>query len=89
MTGTGGRWTAAAAYDAATKTTRLCDARAALIPGALRGRMINPDTSQALQALVLDNTTTTVLVAGNLAMVTHADDRSTSSRSTPAFRRTT
>lgn len=74
VTGTGGRWTAAAAYDAATKTTRLCDARAALIPGALRGRMINPDTSQALQALVLDNTTTTVLVAGNLAMVTHADD---------------
>ena len=70
-----GQWTAAAVYDATAKTTLLSDAGAALTPGALRGRLINPDTSQLFQALVLDNTTTTVLVAGDLSTVAHLNDK--------------
>ena len=52
----GGTWTAAATYDPNTNRTMLTDTAAALVPGALVGRLANCDMGQYLQALITANT---------------------------------
>ena len=62
-----GLWTAAPAYNAATNRTTLTDNAASLTPDTLRGSMIALSTDKRLQALILDNTATTVEVLGDFA----------------------
>jgi parallel beta-helix repeat protein len=61
----GGTWTANYVYDGSTRLTTLTDANAAFTPGSLKGTVINPDLTQRQHWYVVDNTETTVVVAGN------------------------
>lgn len=70
-----GRWTAAPQADASRDGVTLANAAAHWTPGALAGKLINPNTSQKRQALILDNTTTTILVQSDyLNLVNSGDD---------------
>lgn len=69
LAGSQGTWTAAGVYSSATNFTQLVDGAAAFPPGSLVGRLINPDASQALQGLIVANTTTTLQVLGDLGGV--------------------
>ena len=64
LMGPGGTLTsnASVAYGAIRAT--LTDAKARWTPGALIGQVVIPDLSRRYQALVIDNTTTTLLVSG-------------------------
>lgn len=57
-----GTWTATPVYNATTRRTKLTDATAAFAPGALRGSFVALSQDSILQALVLDNTATTLEV---------------------------
>jgi len=63
--GVTGTWTAAASFDGVSNRTTFTDSAAAFSPGALVGRLVNPDTSQRRQALIVSNTATQVVVWGN------------------------
>lgn len=67
--GAGGQWTAPPVFDPATTQTTLTNSAANLTPGALAGRMINPDLSQRSQAYVLANTESTLTVLGDLTKI--------------------
>ena len=60
-----GVWTADGAYNAASHRTTLTDGAASFNPSALRGRLISLSPSGTQQALILDNTATTVDVFGD------------------------
>jgi predicted outer membrane repeat protein len=62
---TSGTWTAPPVYDPDSQTTVLTDASASFVENALRGSLINADTSQKLQAYIIANTSTTITVVGN------------------------
>lgn len=76
LSGVQGDWTAAASYDSGTNTTTLTDSMAALEPDALAGGLINSDTTQLLQALIIANTETTIVVAGDLTDIVTAGNES-------------
>ena len=59
-----GTWTAAAAYDPATRCTTLTDFVAGLTTGALVGKMIRPELSRLDQAPIVANTPSQIVVAG-------------------------
>ncbi len=74
LTEVSGAWTAAPSYDAATNRTTFTDALASFADGALVGRLINPWADPALQAYVVANTATTVVVDGGFeALVVTGD----------------
>jgi len=64
--GSSGTWTGDPTYDASTGWTTLVDSAASFTQGALVGMRINVDTSQSDRGVIVDNTATTVSVAGNL-----------------------
>ncbi|MCX7045271.1 MAG: right-handed parallel beta-helix repeat-containing protein [Candidatus Sumerlaeota bacterium] len=64
---TTGTWTDAPVYDAALKQTALWDSATTFALLSLRGRLINCNTAQPLQALILDNTTTCIFVASDVS----------------------
>lgn len=61
-----GTWTAAPIYNPTTWQTTLTNAAASYTPNAFAGRLINADTSQLQQALIVSNTTTQVVVWGDV-----------------------
>ncbi len=63
-----GAWTEAPTYDAVSNLTTLTSAGAGFTPGALVGRLINPDTSQTRQAFIVDNTGDAIRVPGDITM---------------------
>ena len=71
--GPSGAWTEPPAYDAARNVTVLTTSGAPFVPGALAGRLINPDTSQPRQAYVMDNTAAAVEVLGDVTSATGPD----------------
>ena len=66
MMGAVGTWTAEPMYDGATLQTTLTNTLASFVSGALAGKLINPDTSQQVQALIVSNTETSIIVSGNV-----------------------
>lgn len=60
-----GAWTLAPSYDAAANLTVYTDAGASFEPGALVGRVMNPDTAQQRRQYIAANTATTISVHGN------------------------
>jgi len=60
-----GAWTTPPVYSNMTVHTTLTDAGAGFTPGAMVGRLLNADTSQRQQALIVANTATTIEVVGN------------------------
>ena len=63
-----GAWSAPApTYDGVTNRTTLTDDTAPFTPGALVGEIINPNTGQYLQAVVVANTASTVEVVGDFS----------------------
>ncbi len=62
-----GTWTAAATYDPTTGQTTFTDVGAGLTLDELAGSFLNPDTAQALQALIVSNADTTITTWGDFA----------------------
>lgn len=67
--GPAGVWTSAAVYDTSTGRTTLFDATAQWPDGALAGNLLNPDSSQFLQSLVVSNTATRITVWGDFTQL--------------------
>lgn len=65
VTGPTGTWTAPPAHDPSLNVSVFTDSAASLTPGALAGRILNPNTAQRRQTLILDNTATTITAAGD------------------------
>ncbi len=59
-------WTAEPVYDALTGRTILSNSSAEWTSGSLAGKMLNPNTAQSQLALVVDNTSSTLTVVGNV-----------------------
>ncbi len=68
-TGSSGVWTGAGAYDPDSHRVTLTDAGAAWTAGALAGQFVNPDTSQTLAFVIVDNTATTLTIWGDWASI--------------------
>jgi hypothetical protein len=66
---TTGTWSANATYDPQTRLTTLYHAGAGWSPGELVGKMVNPDITQRLHAVIVDNTTDQILVWGDFTDV--------------------
>lgn len=64
--GLGGDWTGSAVYHGASNTTTFTDGAGGYALNELKGELINPNTAQSFQALVLSNTATSIVVAGDL-----------------------
>ncbi len=60
--GPSGTWTAAGTYDPDTFEITFNDANATWTPNEWAGRLINPDTTQPLQMLIVANTANTITV---------------------------
>ena len=60
-----GSWTAAPIYDSGTNSTTLTDSANPFTPDSLVGRLLNADTSQSAQVLIVSNTSSEVVVAGD------------------------
>jgi hypothetical protein len=73
VSGPTGAWTAAPVYDAVTNRTTLINSGGGFAVNALRGRLINADTTQRFQALVASNTATQVVVVGNVSFAASGD----------------
>ncbi len=63
--GVSGTWTTAPALNADTRTTSLTDSAAHFVPGALAGRLLVTSATLPNQALILNNTTTTLELFGD------------------------
>ena len=61
-----GTWTAAAVAGANPGQTTLTDDDATFEEGELAGKFLNPDTTQTLQTLIVDNTATEITVWGDV-----------------------
>jgi hypothetical protein len=70
--GATGTWTAAPVYNSTDKVTTLSNVAAAFTPGALVGSFIETSTTIPMQAYVVDNTTTEVVVLGDVTGFTTA-----------------
>jgi hypothetical protein len=73
VSGPTGAWTAAPVYDAVTNRTTLINSGGGFAVNALRGRLINADTTQRFQALVASNTATQVVVVGDVSFAASGD----------------
>jgi len=67
--GPSGTWTSNGAYDPATQQVVLTDSAASWQDGQLAGKALNPDTTQALQLVIVDNTGTAITVWADLSTV--------------------
>ncbi|MCH8967979.1 MAG: S8 family serine peptidase [Planctomycetes bacterium] len=67
--GSSGTWSSNASYSSATFRTTLTDSGAVWTPGELVGLLLNPDTSQDLQSLIVANSASTVTVWGDYAVL--------------------
>ncbi|MBW7864850.1 MAG: right-handed parallel beta-helix repeat-containing protein [Candidatus Hydrogenedentes bacterium] len=67
-----GLWSAAPAYSSGTNRTTLVTTGNPFpaTPGALRGRVINPNTAQSRQAYIMDSTANSVTVIGDITAAT-------------------
>jgi len=72
--GATGTWTSDPTYDPATNRTTLTDSAASFVAGSLVGRLVNPATSQWMQALIVANTDITLVVIGDFTSVVSAGD---------------
>jgi len=72
--GATGTWTSDPAYDLATNRTTLTDSAASFVAGSLVGRLVNPATSTWVQALIVANTDTTLVVVGDFSSVVSVGD---------------
>ncbi len=64
--GVTGAWTAAPEYDGTEKVTTLVNSGAALAPNSLVGSFIQTSTSLGVQAYIVENTATEIVVLGDL-----------------------
>jgi hypothetical protein len=69
-----GTWTAAAVYNSANFQTTLTDSSAAWTPDEHAGRLLNPDTTQNLQFVIVSNTATKMKVWGNVTTIAKNGD---------------
>jgi hypothetical protein len=70
----GGTWTADPVYNPSTFETTFTDDLASWTPGALTGRLVNPDTLQTPHFIIVVNTGTTVVVPGDASSVAGMGD---------------
>jgi len=70
----GGSWTAAPVYNAATFQTTLTNSSAVWTENEHAGRILNPDTTQNLQFVIIDNTATTMMVWGDITTIAQSGD---------------
>ncbi|MFO0826641.1 MAG: right-handed parallel beta-helix repeat-containing protein [Phycisphaerales bacterium] len=63
-----GTWKLAPFYDSSANLTVYTDTDAAFVPGALVGRIINPDTAQQRRQYIAANDATTISVHGNFTL---------------------
>jgi len=70
----GGSWTASSVYNSATFQTTLTDSFASWTPDEHSGRLLNPDTSQKRQFVIVSNTVTTMTVWGNVTTIAQIGD---------------
>jgi parallel beta-helix repeat protein len=64
--GPSGAWTATATYSTGTGQSTLTDSSASWTPDAYAGLLLNPDTSQVRQCVIVGNTATTIIVWGDV-----------------------
>ncbi len=69
-----GKWTAAPSYSVATMQTTLTDAGGMYTPNALVGRLVVPKTGVRQQFLIVGNTNSTVIVAGDASALATSGD---------------
>ena len=69
-------WSHDAVYNSGTFQTVLTDITAGQLwePGEMAGKLLNPDMSQVLQFLIVDNTETQILVWGDASEIAQARD---------------
>jgi len=70
----GGSWTAAPVYNSTTFQTILTDSSVAWTTNQHAGRLLNPDTTQNKQFVIVSNTSTTIKVWGNVTSIAHSGD---------------
>ena len=70
----GGSWTAAPVYNSSTFQTTLTNSSAAWTANEHTGRLLNPDTSQKRQFVIVSNTATTMTVWGNVTTIAQIGD---------------
>jgi parallel beta-helix repeat protein len=70
----GGTWTAAPVYNSATFQTTLTNSSASWTVNEHAGRLLNPDTSQNKQFVIVSNTATTINVWGNVTPIADKGD---------------
>lgn len=69
VSGASGTWSTDGVYDPDTYQITFIDANASWEPGALAVRSVNPDTTQPLQLLIVDNTMTSLTAWANADMI--------------------
>ena len=69
-----GSWSQPPAYDAQTRQTTLTATINNLSSGSLKCRLLNPNTNQRRQFMVLDNTASTIVVAGDATAIAHQNN---------------
>jgi len=70
----GGIWTAEPVYNSATFQTTLTNSSAAWTANEHAGRLLNPDTSQNKQFVIVSNTATTINVWSNVTVIAQSGD---------------
>jgi len=70
----GGSWTAAPVYNSATFQTTLTNSSAAWTANEHARRLLNPDTSQNKQFVIVSNTAMTMTVWGDVTAIAHIGD---------------
>jgi len=69
-----GTWTANAVYHSNTFHSILTNSSASWTNDSLTKKLINPDTSQNKQFVIVSNTKTTIIVWGNITSIAHTGD---------------
>ena len=72
--GPSGSWTANATYNSSTFQSTLTDGTASWTTNQFAGMLINPDTSEERQSVIVGNTATTITVWADVSSVGHAGD---------------
>ena len=70
----GGTWTATPVYNSATFQTTITNSSASWTTNKHAGRLLNPDTTQNKQFVIVSNTSTTINVWGNVTAIAHSGD---------------
>jgi len=70
----GDSWTVAPVYNSATFQTTLTNSSTAWTPNNHSGRLLNPDTSQKRQFVIVSNTATTMTVWGDVTAIAQSGD---------------